>query len=137
METKPDREFEGWTRKTVGKGDDAHEVYERAEGCLSCTVDADLVDMAVAPKGLLASAWAEVVRSAEKYPAPTGTITAGIAGTGYADTLHDRCLQRIIAETENVFCEEARDILRIIASELEDTGAPAHLRVADELRGKA
>ena len=57
--------------------------------------------------------------------------------TGYSNTLHDRCVQRIIAETENVFCEEARDVMRIIASELEDTGAPAHLRVAAELRGKA
>ena len=57
--------------------------------------------------------------------------------TGYSNTLHDRCVQRIVAETENVFTEEARDILRIIASEMEDTGAPAHLRVATELRGKA
>lgn len=57
--------------------------------------------------------------------------------TGYSNTLHDRCVQRIIAETENVFCEEARDVMRIIASELEDTGAPAHLRVAAELRGKS
>lgn len=129
--------FEGWTRKTVGKVGAAHEVYERVEGVLTCRVDADLVDMVAAPKGLLASAWAEVARSAEKHPAPTGTITAGVVGTGYADTLHDRCVQRIIAETENVFCEEARDVMRIIASELEDTGAPAHLRVAAELRGKA
>lgn len=133
METKPAREFEGWTRKAVG----AHEVYERAEGRLTCSVDADLVDMAAAPSGLLASAWADCVRSLERQPATTATITAGIVGTGYADTLHDRCVQRIIAETENVFCEEARDVMRIIASELEDTGAPAHLRVAAELRGKS
>lgn len=57
--------------------------------------------------------------------------------TGYSNTLHDRCVQRIVSETEGVFTEGARDILRIIASELEDTGAPAHLRVAAELRGKA
>lgn len=119
METKHAREFEGWTRKSVGEGDDAHEVYERVDGIVTCTVDA------------------EVVRSAEKHPATTATITAGIVETGYSNTLHDRCVQRIVAETEGVFTEEARDILRMIASELEDTGAPAHLRVAAELRGKS
>ncbi|WP_296200559.1 hypothetical protein [uncultured Hyphomicrobium sp.] len=137
METKSAREFEGWTRKAVGEGDGAHEVYERAEGALTCTVDAELVDMVAAPNGLLASAWANVVRAAKEQPAPTVTIAAGVVGTGYSNTLHDRCVQRIVSETEGVFTEEARDILRIIASEMEDTGAPAHLRVAAELKGQA
>lgn len=51
-------------------------------------------------------------------------------------TLREKVLEAIIGAAECAFSKDAVAITDGICDALEDTGAPAHMRVAKELRGE-